>query len=190
MRNGDCSHICDNQPGTHQCLCPENLSLSSDGYTCEGDSADLFVILIFSNLSEIESCTNKNGGCDQECGYDLNGVVVCSCESGYKLDEDKRHCRGWSSDAGDVEDKELILVDIDECAHSSGGNCQQICINTPGSWRCECREGYKTRNDDHFKCEPVCSTPCLNNGVCIAPNRCFCPPGYPGPDCTGISGPI
>ena len=77
------------------------------------------------------------------------------------------------------------FLDIDECIHASKGNCQQLCINTPGSWKCGCEEGYRRRSDDPYSCEPVCSVPCLNNGVCVKPNRCFCPPGYPGPDCTG-----
>ena len=34
--------------------------------------------------------------------------------------------------------------DIDECASNRGG-CEQICKNSPGSYRCACRDGYKLR---------------------------------------------
>ena len=30
--------------------------------------------------------------------------------------------------------------DIDECAGDSG--CNQICVNTPGSYYCNCERGY------------------------------------------------
>lgn len=32
--------------------------------------------------------------------------------------------------------------DIDECAEGSG-MCDQVCVNEPGGFRCECKEGYK-----------------------------------------------
>lgn len=37
--------------------------------------------------------------------------------------------------------------DIDECATSSETPCAHICINTLGSYRCECREGYVQEDD-------------------------------------------
>ena len=35
----------------------------------------------------------------------------------------------------------LILVDIDECDEGIDG-CEQICINTVGSYNCSCDPGY------------------------------------------------
>ncbi|XP_055299432.1 fibrillin-1-like [Sitodiplosis mosellana] len=32
-------------------------------------------------------------------------------------------------------------------------------------------------------CEPVCSQPCQNGGVCTKPNTCSCPNGFDGPQC-------
>ncbi|KAG8504554.1 Collagen and calcium-binding EGF domain-containing protein 1 [Galemys pyrenaicus] len=37
--------------------------------------------------------------------------------------------------------------DIDECATSNETLCAHICINTVGSYRCECREGYIQEDD-------------------------------------------
>lgn len=31
----------------------------------------------------------------------------------------------------------------------------------------------------------VCEPACQNYGVCVAPNTCDCPAGYPGPGCSG-----
>ena len=35
----------------------------------------------------------------------------------------------------------LVLTDINECATANGG-CDQICINKPGSFECQCKPGY------------------------------------------------
>ncbi|XP_025836285.1 hemocytin [Agrilus planipennis] len=32
-------------------------------------------------------------------------------------------------------------------------------------------------------CEPICMPPCINNGICTAPNECNCPENYSGPQC-------
>uniref|UniRef100_A0A671WKT1 CUB domain-containing protein n=1 Tax=Sparus aurata TaxID=8175 RepID=A0A671WKT1_SPAAU len=44
--------------------------------------------------------------------------------------------------------------DVDECSKPDPGDgsgllCSQICINTPGSYRCSCRSGYKLHLDQH-----------------------------------------
>lgn len=39
----------------------------------------------------------------------------------------------------------MIAIDIDECQKSKGG-CQHQCVNTIGSYYCECRLGYVGRN--------------------------------------------
>lgn len=39
-----------------------------------------------------------------------------------------------------VTESNVIVTDINECETSN--NCQQMCINTAGSYRCECRDGF------------------------------------------------
>ena len=43
------------------------------------------------------------------------------------------------------------MEDIDECALDTDG-CDQGCINTPGSFQCNCSEGYQL-NEDGFTCD-------------------------------------
>ncbi|XP_062615867.1 uncharacterized protein LOC134277555 [Saccostrea cucullata] len=74
--------------------------------------------------------------------------------------------------------------DIDECALHSGHICGQICVNTVGSYRCECNSGY-TLHSDGSTCiedEPIgcdrynpCQQRCVEdeNGV-----SCACNQGY------------
>uniref|UniRef100_A0A8C9YCL0 Vitamin K-dependent protein C n=1 Tax=Sander lucioperca TaxID=283035 RepID=A0A8C9YCL0_SANLU len=45
-------------------------------------------------------------------------------------------------------------IDLDECSRpvpgdGSGPLCSQICVNTPGSYRCSCHHGYKLQLDQH-----------------------------------------
>ena len=47
----------------------------------------------------------------------------------------------------------LINTDIDECSIANGG-CQHVCINQPGTYSCDCFNGYQlTENNNH--CAPT-----------------------------------
>jgi len=43
------------------------------------------------------------------------------------------------------------ILDDDEC-EELGGMCSQRCNNTPGSYHCECNNGYRLTSDG-FTCE-------------------------------------
>lgn len=43
------------------------------------------------------------------------------------------------------------LEDMDECRIYEGNICQHICVNTQGSFRCECFPGYVLQ-EDTFTC--------------------------------------
>ena len=44
-------------------------------------------------LTDINECTNNNGGCQQNC-VNTAGSYHCSCPAGYRLHSDKRRCIG------------------------------------------------------------------------------------------------
>jgi len=44
----------------------------------------------------------------------------------------------------------LLFTDIDECL-TNNGECDQVCINIEGSYRCTCHQGY-SYNDDSGNC--------------------------------------
>ncbi|NWU93129.1 EGFL7 protein, partial [Upupa epops] len=48
-------------------------------------------------------------------------------------------------------------TDVDECAGQSHG-CHQLCINTAGSYRCSCHDGF-TLADNHQTCRPLGPAP-------------------------------
>ena len=40
----------------------------------------------------------------------------------------------------------LYALDIDECAANTDG-CEQVCLDTPGSYTCSCQPGYILNRD-------------------------------------------
>ncbi|XP_063595526.1 uncharacterized protein LOC134772455 [Penaeus indicus] len=73
--------------------------------------------------------------CEQKCSV-FFGRVICTCFSGYRFSPEN-HKRGIKP----------VCLDIDECV-GQNGNCEHICINEPGTFRCACREGYRLRGDN------------------------------------------
>lgn len=58
------------------------------------------------------------------------------------------------------------LEDMDECRIYEGNICQHICVNTQGSFRCECFPGYVLQ-EDTFTCaqgNEEDHQPCLLSG--------------------------
>ena len=53
------------------------------------------------------------------------------------------------------------IVDIDECNENMGG-CEQLCSNTPGSYVCSCRAGYRLASDDQT-CNGNCYSIIITN---------------------------
>jgi hypothetical protein len=45
-----------------------------------------------------------------------------------------------------------MLSDIDECQDGRNGGCDHQCNNTPGSYFCSCKTGFKL-NNDQTSCE-------------------------------------
>ena len=54
------------------------------------------------------------------------------------------------------------LVDTDECAEVDKGGCDQICMNTGGSYVCVCREGFSLDVLNYKTCRGVSTYFCLH----------------------------
>jgi hypothetical protein len=112
---------------------------------------------------------SNDNGCNGTC-VDVDGSYSCTngCLNGYDLDEDnmtmKRECK-----------------DKKECDTDNGG-CRQICRESPGSYYCECSQGYTLDSDNH-NCSDVdecntthdCEHNCTNK---IGTYECSCRDGY------------
>ena len=54
----------------------------------------------------------------------------------------------------------LLRLDLDECGARSH-DCQQVCVNTEGSFRCECHSGFML-NRDRKSCQGIVTLHFLN----------------------------
>ena len=74
-----------------------------------------------------------------------------------------------------------LYTDVNECDAADKGGCEHDCVNTDGSYRCECEAGYRLANDGHTcedKCEDYgCSQNCVIDYNTNSP-KCTCNTGY------------
>ena len=91
-----------------------------------------------SCVSVEDSCINAS--CSHTCrpNRDTEGSYQCWCRPGYK------------------EINQVECEDIDECTNS-GHDCEQVCLNTIGSFLCSCNDTYRLGPDgkhcvDYIKC--------------------------------------
>ncbi|CAH1276341.1 NOTCH2, partial [Branchiostoma lanceolatum] len=81
---------------------------------------------------------------------------------------------------------EVRTPDYNECSRNNGG-CEHNCVNTVGSYRCSCRDGYQTVGSNHCIDIDECdSYPCQNDGTCRDLTNsyiCDCKQGWTGVNC-------
>ncbi|CAL1533923.1 unnamed protein product, partial [Lymnaea stagnalis] len=182
---------CDKVNGTCTCkrgftsaTCAEDIDECSKGtYTCPSDS----------------HCFNTPGSylCKCDNGFYKNGNACTSCPSDFYGQEctgqcqcDKSHgtcnnvngsCKcsgGWSG---------LCDTDVNECLETTN-NCtlanitNWVCINTPGSYKCDCDTGYEEKNGtcvDLDECLADSTNDCEQNCTNSPGNyTCSCSSGY------------
>ncbi|KAL3837566.1 hypothetical protein ACJMK2_022914, partial [Sinanodonta woodiana] len=195
--NITCDQIClvDYVAKTAACSCNLGYKLGANNRTCEDINECTEKNGTLISCSSNATCQNTNGS------------YVCSCNIGYKLENDGRTCsecdsfhygvncstdcncsvgadrcdkvngcvckNGWSGTKCDT--------DINECSNTtlcSGANMN--CLNTPGSYQCQCNSGYNMINgacEDIDECttQNVCADKCTNTNGSY---RCSCQQGY------------
>ncbi|XP_072925166.1 adhesion G protein-coupled receptor E2-like isoform X1 [Hemitrygon akajei] len=102
-------------------------------------------------------------------------VILCSgifrdilsqnhqCQPGHRFDPSLKKC-----------------FDIDECEMISCGP-RKKCWNTAGSYKCQCKDGYKTINQDCEDIDECNSSPCAQEATCQNTDgsfQCICSTGF------------
>ncbi|XP_043943101.1 protein kinase C-binding protein NELL2 [Protopterus annectens] len=184
--------MCVNTPGSFMCICKLGY-IRIDDYSCtEHDECCTGQ----HNCDENAVCLNTVGGHNCVCkpGYSGNGTICKAfCEEGCKnggtcISPNVCVCpQGFTG--------HNCQTDIDECLEGfvQCDDNRATCINLPGWYHCECRDGYRdngmfTPNGD--SCEDIdeCKTgrhSCTNDTVCFnldGTYDCRCPHGK---NCTG-----
>lgn len=173
---------CENTEGGFICICPPGFMRTIDGKACLDTRKG--------------KCYNKFdfGECSDPFGSNLTRAECC-CTSGLAWEID-RFCNGCPK-PGDVEFEYLcpegygyvtispegIVSDVNECLMNPNICKNGLCINTDGSFRCECGPGYQldasgTNCVDKNECfdRGICG-----NGTCINTEgsfQCMCNPGF------------
>ncbi|XP_063472330.1 adhesion G protein-coupled receptor E2 isoform X3 [Symphalangus syndactylus] len=145
----------------------------------------------FSSFSEIittptETCDDINecaSPSEVSCGKfadcrNLEGSYHCMCSPGYELASGAKTFKN---------DSENTCQDVDECQQDPR-LCKSYgtCVNTLGSYTCQCLPGFKIKPEDPKLCTDVnectsgqnpchSSTHCLNN---VGSYQCRCRPGW------------
>ena len=180
------------------CICPPGLT----GPTCEQDVDECTV----SNPCANGECVNNFGSyaCTCDLGYggrrcdiaepcqtvpclnrgtcvDIGEDYVCRCLDDFTGRDCETQICSPGFTGGDCS------LDINECLDLSdlcanGGTC----VNTLGSYECDCVGGFTGPNceTDIDECSPT--NPCLNGGLCIdglTSFGCNCAEGWEGPTC-------
>lgn len=170
-----------------QGVCIDGVCRCSKGYTgrfCELD---------------IDECKKGTHNCEQEC-INLPGHFQCQCRKGYRISSNdlsrcepigcspecvqgQGYCRNGSCECINGYSGRSCERDIDECSEGRH-DCEQKCVNTPGSFRCACYEGYRLLPSDSRRCEPIrCEHGCVPGQGKCEDDACKCKQGFTGISC-------
>ena len=109
------------------------------------------VIAFFARLIDIDECLENIAGCSDTC-HNTIGSFYCTCFDGYELEFEKgTECLGQlarSSILCSFKNINITTIDINECKFDNGG-CTDLCTNTPGSYTCQCEDGFALAVDKH-----------------------------------------
>ncbi|XP_038646536.1 collagen and calcium-binding EGF domain-containing protein 1 isoform X1 [Scyliorhinus canicula] len=124
--------------------CPENRVITSE-YPCLKSTGEVATCIrkkccqgykfVLGQCIPEDYDVCSGAPCEQQC-TDNFGRVLCTCYLGYYFDRVKHRNR-----------EKPYCIDIDECAKSNGTACSHICLNTPGSYQCACKEGFYLKED-------------------------------------------
>ncbi|KFH18305.1 calcium binding egf domain-containing protein [Toxoplasma gondii MAS] len=115
---------------------------NTDGsYEC---ICDIYRTLSANSCEDINECLENRGGCgnNSECVNQIGAPQLCKCYTGYE---------------GNNDQPGTDCKDIDECLTMTCG-AHSKCVNTPGSYICQCDSGYTESSAGHCEEIDYCGT--------------------------------
>ncbi|CAG9791106.1 unnamed protein product [Diatraea saccharalis] len=171
---GLCGHgRCRNMMGTFVCDCFPGYEPDSKNHTC----VDVNECEIVSDVCGAGECRNNEGS------------FSCHCRPGHRADEISKVCvalyyERYFLKMNSDDEMDDGFLDINECVEDRGLCRGGRCVNTPGSFRCECAPGMELA-PDRFSCKDIdeCSitSGICSNGACenqMGTYQCVCDEGY------------
>uniref|UniRef100_A0A3Q3N141 Latent-transforming growth factor beta-binding protein 4 n=1 Tax=Mastacembelus armatus TaxID=205130 RepID=A0A3Q3N141_9TELE len=158
---------CENTPGSFRCVCHHGYKLQNN--TC----------------ADIDECAEPYQCPGQMCMNSVGSYRCVSCQPGYTLTN--RQCTGIThthtrTHAHTHTHTHTALPslcplssDVNECEDS--GMCpgqQRVCVNTVGSFRCDCPLGYRSSGLGR-QCRDI--NECLEGDFCFSRGECVNTPG-------------
>ncbi|KAI6655944.1 CD93 antigen [Oopsacas minuta] len=147
-----------------------NVEIELDSYNfCPGNPG-----LQVDDPSLYVGCVNPDYPC-------FNDSIVCQGYNWYRVDTETGCNCTYPPERALYNNSSFVCSDIDECEDSSI-TCQGNCINTLGSYTCDCGEGFVNLNETFCNDVNECG---VNNGGCsqnctntIGSFYCSCFEGY------------
>jgi len=188
---------------TTQFSCPDGLTCLNSEWVCDGkadcpDGADERLTLCSNTTCRPDQFQCNNRHCISGHLH-CNGHVDCSdnsdefnCTSPLpKCKDHEFDCGGGmcipltkvcdrTPDCPNNEDEPFGKCDVNEC-EINNGDCMHLCVDTPTSYHCQCRTGYKLI--DNYTCDDIdeCENPGACSQICINEKgtfKCECQEGY------------
>ncbi|XP_067677199.1 low-density lipoprotein receptor-related protein 4-like [Haliotis asinina] len=142
----------------YTCACADGMTMEEDGKSCvkkDQRSAKCSSGFRSVNGTCVDDDECEKAPCSHSC-TNTPGSYKCTCPDGYALINDTScMARGPTTPSPCFEGYVLKgnrCVDEDECVVSPG-MCSQKCVNTVGSFRCACYDGYTLVNGRRCKLE-------------------------------------
>ncbi|XP_030599886.1 latent-transforming growth factor beta-binding protein 4 isoform X2 [Archocentrus centrarchus] len=177
-RQAPCSNgRCENTPGSYRCVCHHGYKLQNN--TC----------------TDVDECAEPSQCPGQMCVNSVGSYRCVSCRPGFRLTNrqctDINECENSDSCPGQrcmntegsyrcvdcrqgYHSVDGVCKDIDECASSRACEAERVCVNTVGSFRCDCLPGYQTSGLGR-QCRDI--NECLEGDFCFSRGECVNTPG-------------
>nr|XP_014340413.1 PREDICTED: fibrillin-3 [Latimeria chalumnae] len=172
---------CTNVPGSFRCICPPGFTLSANGMRCFDERSSFCFTRFDAGKCSVPKAFNTTKArccCSRMPGEGWGDPCeLCPQEGEVSFQELCPYGHGAIPDIGDNRE------DVNECSENPGICVNGHCINTDGSFRCECPFGYAL-DFSGVDCVDTdeCSigNPC-GNGTCtnvIGGFECACDEGF------------